>query len=107
VTAPVPEFIDHFETGPIELGGTTPLSRDYDHPVAFYKAYRTSNLPDEGGLVSDLRAMLGLYDLLVSRGGLDNVEGALEAAADQESADLYKSVEERRQYVRHNRIDRR
>jgi 5-methylcytosine-specific restriction protein A len=103
----VPQFIEHFETGPIELGGTTPLSRDYDHPVAFYKAYRTSNLPGEGGLVSDLRAMLGLYDLLVSRGGVDNVEGALEAAADQESADLYKSVEERRQYVRHNRIDRR
>ena len=43
---------------------------------------------------------------MVSCGGLDNVEGVIELSFDQDEAGAYKTVEERRRYVRHNRIDR-
>jgi 5-methylcytosine-specific restriction enzyme A len=102
----VPEFSDRFIPGPIQLGGTTQLAKDYDTAVAFRLSYLIGNLPDEGRLVGDLRAMVGLYDLLVSRGGLDNVEGAIELGADQDETAVYRTVEERRRYVRHSRIER-
>jgi 5-methylcytosine-specific restriction protein A len=102
----VPTFAQRFGPGPAQLGGTTRLSRDYGSAVAFFRAYDLGDLPEEGALIADLRAMVGLYDLLVSRGGLDNVEGLIEYGADQGESDLFQSVEERRRYVRHNRIDR-
>ena len=94
----VPTFTQSFVPGPAQLGGTTRLSRDYGSAVAFFGPYDLGDLPEEGALIQDLRAMVGLYDLLVSRGGLDNVEGLIEYGADQGESDLFQSVEERRRY---------
>lgn len=102
----VPEFSGRFVSGPVQLGGTTQLARDYDPAVAFLKPYALDDLPDEGSMVMDLRSMIIHYDQLVSRGGLDNVEGAIELGADQDETEEFQTIEERRQYVRHNRLDR-
>ena len=102
----VPEFSQRFDAGPIALGGTTPLARDYDAAVAFCKKYDLGHLEEEGALITDLNAMIHLYDLMVSRGGVDNIEGALELGADQDETSAYQTIEERRRYVRHSRIER-
>ena len=102
----VPEFSQRFGAGPIALGGSTPLARDYDTAVAFFKKYDLGDLVEEGTLIADLNAMMHLYDLVVSRGGVDNIEGALELGADQDETSAYQTIEERRRYVRHSRIER-
>jgi 5-methylcytosine-specific restriction enzyme A len=102
----VPEFFERFIAGPIQLKGTTQLAKDYDTAVAFCRSYVIGNLPDEGRLIADLQVMIRLCDLLVGLGGLDNVEGAIEHGADQDETAVYRSVEERRRYVRHSRIER-
>ena len=102
----IAEFAPRFTPGPTELGGTTRLAIDYDAAVAFYKSYDLASLPEQSELITDIQTMVSLYDLLVGRGGLDNVEGATELGADQDQSSAYQTIEERRRYVRHNRIDR-
>jgi 5-methylcytosine-specific restriction protein A len=102
----LPTFVERFVPGPLELGGRTQLAKDYDTAVAFYRPYDIVDMPDEGTLMMDLRVIVSLYDLLVSRGGLENIEGAIEAGADQDELEIFDIIEERRRYVRHNRIDR-
>jgi len=41
----VPEFAERFVPGPVTLGGTTPLAKDYDHAVSIFKGYTIGDLP--------------------------------------------------------------
>lgn len=97
----VPEHRKLFSPGPVTLGGTTSLSKDYDPAVAFYRSYRTDSLPSEQELRRDLSEMVGLYDLAISRGGTDNVDTAKSLGTEDPG-----TIEETRRYVRHTRIER-
>lgn len=104
IRARVPESAPRFRAGPIELGGSTNLAKEYDSAVAYFAKYDTSNLPEEDMLLEDLHEMLRLYGLLVARGGVDNLETYAtfgEFAAAEEA-----SLTEKRQYIRHARIER-
>ncbi len=102
----VPEFAAKFKPGPISLGGSTQLSKDYDTAVAFHKAYPLSGLPTLEQLEDDLKEMVRLYQLLIGRGGTDNVDTAIELNPDGIRGDVIGQIEERRRYVRHARIER-
>ena len=102
----IPEFNRYFQPGPIALGGHTSLAKEYDDAVAYFKVYQSGSLPDEGTLVTNLTHMVELYDLLISRGATDNVETAIELGDDGETGAFYETIEERRRYVRHARIQR-
>ena len=102
----VPEYAARFVSGPISLGGSTRLARDYDAAVAFYRNYAIGDLPSEEELEGDLRQIVNLYQLLVGRGGTDNVDTAIELNPDGIRTELLLQIEERRRYVRHVRIER-
>jgi hypothetical protein len=73
----VPEYRDRFRPGPLQLGGKTQLAKDYDPAVAFHITYKLDALPPEDKLSGDLLLAVDLYETLISRGGVDNVETAL------------------------------
>lgn len=104
IRARVPEFISRFSAGPIELGGSTNLAKEYDSAVAYFAKYETSKLPEENLLLEDLHEMLRLYGLLVARGGIDNLETY--ATFGEFTASEDASLTEKRQYIRHARIER-
>lgn len=97
----VPEYQSRFSAGPVSLGGNTPLAKDYDPAVAFFRQYQPGNLPSESELVRDLNEIVVLYDLAIARGGTDSVETATSLGSDEVG-----TVEETRRYVRHARIER-
>ena len=104
IRARVPEYAQRFIEGPIELGGSTSLAKEYDSAVAYFVRYETNNLPSEDTLLDDLHEMQRLYGLLLARGGVDNLEtyatfGEISVAEDA-------SLTEKRQYIRHARIER-
>lgn len=103
--ARVPEYENHFTSGAISLGGKTTLATDYNDAIAYYKYYETADLPSETELANDLKIAVHFYDLLVSRGGTDNLEtteifGVANAAEKT-------TIDERRKLVRHYRLERR
>ncbi|MEP3116172.1 DUF3578 domain-containing protein [Nisaea sp.] len=102
----VPLHAAHFKAGPTQFGGSTPLSRDYNSSVAFYVPYKTNNLPREDKLQNDLFQMLRAYDLLFENAGTDNLETAIDASVDDDLKDQFGSIEEKKRYVRHTRIER-
>lgn len=97
----VPEHKGLFSAGPVSLGGTTPLAKDYDPAVAFYRSYKAGSLPSEKELQRDLSEIVGLYDLVIARGGTDSVETAKTLGTEDPG-----TIEETRRYVRHTRIER-
>ncbi len=97
----VPEYKARFSSGPVELRGTTPLAKDYDPAVAFFRQYEIGALPPEGELARDLNEIVDLYDLAIARGGADSVETAVSLFGDETG-----TVHETRRYVRHSRIER-
>jgi len=99
----VPEHTDNFIGSGVVLNGTSSLARSYDSAVAYFKAYDLSNIPSNDILQQDLVRMLELYDLLLARGGTDNMETFSSFASDQMSLEIV----EQRQYVRHSRIERK
>lgn len=100
--ARVPEHADRFPDLAFELRGTTQLARDYEAAPAFGITYSLASLPDDEALDADLREMVRLYMLLVARGGVEN----LETADEGETGDADITIEERKKYARHRRIDR-
>jgi 5-methylcytosine-specific restriction protein A len=103
--ARVPEYENHFTSGTIALGGETRLATDYDDATAYYRYYETADLPSETELVNDLKVAVHLYDLLVSRGGTDNLETT--EIFGVENAGENTTIDERRKLVRHYRLERR
>ena len=99
----VPEYSKNFQSGPIELGGTTNLAKDYEPAVAYYKSYPTLDLPKEDVLINDLSSLVKCFDLLVARGGVDNLETANDLADDEGTNE---NIVEKRRYLRHSRIER-
>ena len=97
----VPEHKSRCVSGQIDLGGTTSLAKSYGPGVAYYKRYDLENLPSNSALIEDLKHFIYLYDLLVSRGGTDNLDNYNYTAPEE---DL--TIQEKKQYVRHSRIER-
>jgi 5-methylcytosine-specific restriction enzyme A len=56
----VPEHAATFRPGPISLGGSTQLAKDYDSAVAFQKRCPISALPAQEELENDLKRMVFL-----------------------------------------------
>jgi len=100
----VPEFKEKFIKGPISLNGTTDLAKSYDNAVAYFKEYLISELPSETDLQNDLRNIVNLYDQLILIGGTDNIETLSFFTNESESEN--ETIEEKRKYVRHSRIER-
>ena len=98
----VPDYKTFFSSGLIELGGSSQLAKSYEPAVAYFKAYDLYNLPGNKQLENDLTKILNLYDLLISRGGTDNIETFSRFATEDEEV----TIKEQRQYVRHSRIER-
>lgn len=98
----VPEHASYFEGSGIALNGKSSLAKSYDPAVAYYKTYDLNNIPKNDDLETDLIKITSLYDLLVARGGTDNIETFNSFASDQE----FLEINEQRQYVRHSRIER-
>ena len=98
----VPEHSNIFDSGVISLGGSTALAKSYEPAVAYFKEYDLHKLPTEEKLVKDLVEMTILYDRLLIRGGTDNIETFSYFTSDEDDI----SIEERRRYVRHSRIER-
>ena len=101
----VPEFSRSFNPGPISLRGTTPLAKEYDEAVAYFIEYKRDALPEDATLEHHLREIVTLYDLLLARGGTDNVDTAIDFSGDNTDEAL-SEITERRRYVRHARIER-
>jgi hypothetical protein len=102
----IPEYRTNFKAGPISLQGSTSLAKDYDTAVSFFKLYDLKSLPSEANLEADLLEMLNLYELLISRGSLDNLQTVIELGPDQSDELEGATIEEKRRYVRHSRIER-
>lgn len=98
----VPEYATFFDETNIYLGGRSPLAKSYDPAVAYSKRYDLNNIPQDEVLIADLNNAIELYDLLVSRGGTDNLETFNSFVENDEALE----IEEKRQYVRHSRIER-
>ena len=105
IRARVPEYKRSFTGGAVSLGGHTRLATDYDAAAAYYKFYKTANLPSDAELIADLQSAVHLYDLLVARGGTDNLETT--EIFDAEDGTQEITIEERRKLVRHYRLERR
>lgn len=98
----VPEHETSYSNGLVELGGKTPRAKSYEPAVAYFKEYDLYNLPENTQLESDLKEIINLYDLLISKGGTDNLETFTYFATDDEKI----TIKKQRQYVRHSRIER-
>ena len=98
----VPEYKSSFNSGTVELGGTSQLAKSYEPAVAYFKEYDLGKIPNNEKLNNDLMETVNLYDLLVSRGGTDNIQTFSHFASDDEET----TIKEQRQYVRHSRIER-
>ena len=97
----VPEHKSRCVSGQINLGGTTPLAKSYGPAVAYSKLYNLDKLPTNSELIDDLKHFIYLYDLLVSRGGTDNLDNYTYNTPED---DL--TIKEKKQYARHSRIER-
>jgi 5-methylcytosine-specific restriction protein A len=99
----LPEAGPRFRSEPISLEGTTRLARTYEPAVALHVEYSSDNLPTEEHLQQDLLDAVRLYSRLIARGGRDNFE---EADEEKSSDQKEQSVEERRRYTYHRKIER-
>ena len=100
----VPNYKSTFNYGQIDLAGNGTRANSYGPGVAYFKEYDLFNLPENSQMENDLNEIISLYDLLVSRGGTDNIETFSQLASEETSEEI--TVKEKRQYVRHARIER-
>ena len=107
IRARVPEFGARFSAGPISLGGRTPLAKSYDDAVAYYRRYESASLPSDDELREDLLEIVTAYDLLIARGGTDNVETAMLVSGAEQGNGESQTIDEQRRYVRHMKLERR
>jgi 5-methylcytosine-specific restriction protein A len=98
----VPSYSAWFEDGPIELRGTSVLAKDYEPAVVWTKKYDLASLPGDEILGADLKKAIELYDLVLARGGTENIETAMSIIA----SDDISSIEEERKQVRHSKLER-
>lgn len=98
----VPSFNTSFTSGPISLGGTTRLAKDYDSAVIWFRKYDLSKLPSNDVLIQDLQESISLYDLVLARGGTDNIETAMRVSL----SSITENIEEERRKVRHTKLER-
>lgn len=103
IRARIPKYKSRFTDKQIALNASTSLGRSYGSGIAFSKHYTRNTLPDESVLVSDLSEMIVLYRQLVLGGGVDLIEND-----DQEiDRQLNLTIEERKQFKEHRRIEGR
>lgn len=101
--ARVPEFGEYdFTPTAIELSAGGYLPQGYEAGHAFGARYDTSHLPDEDQLEFDLQAIASLYLTLTKRGSL----GTFEDEAEEGDETVPKTIEEKRQYRLHRKIER-
>ena len=97
----VPEYVERFKHLEIDLAGTSQLAKDYEAAPALGTVYSIANLPNEETLTSDLLELVVLYLTLTDRGGVDTF-------GDQTSSSSEPgTIDEKRKYRRHKRIERR
>jgi 5-methylcytosine-specific restriction protein A len=88
-----------FSPDPVQLHGSTGLAEDYEPAIAC----DLGGLPDESDLQTDLHEMMRVYSKLIARGGREIFEDNI--SEDEEAPDS-GTIEERRRYRRHRRIER-
>lgn len=104
IRARVQEYRKVFSSARPRLKSTLKDPIDYELCAGYSKYYARDNLLPNYLLEEDLLLMLEYYDLLISRGGVDNIESISNFHADETARDL--SFEETKRYVRHRRIER-
>jgi 5-methylcytosine-specific restriction enzyme A len=102
MAARVPEYVEHFTNTPIELTSAATLPIAYQAGHAFGAAYDLANLPNKEHLQTDLRRIAELYLMITARGGSETLSDDEEI----ETPDEPLSLEERRKYRYHRRIER-
>jgi len=102
----IPEYKEFFKFNTLDLSSSLSKShrpKMYEPGHAFGVEYDPKNIPDDDQLYKDLKNIIKLYLLLTHRGGLD---GDL-VGSDEEPENLSKqTVDERKKYFRHRRIER-
>ena len=102
----VPEYKKTFNAKNITLNGKTSLAKEYEPAVAYSKAYEVGKLPNESVLKSDLFEAIKCYDFLVSRGGTDNLETAIDLLPESGVNQKQLNIVETKKYVRQIKIER-
>ena len=97
------EFQDRFAQDSIRLGSRMQLPRDYEAGHALGRRYRIADLPQEFELRADLQQLARAYSILLHRGGIDPTP---ESTTENGELGDTASLEERRSYRMHRRIER-
>ena len=100
----IPEYADFFSNKTVDLRGISKLAKDYEPSIAFHKSYQISSLPNSDELNLDLKRMVNLYQILVSRGGIDNASST--KIDNEKSSNTDRLLDEQRRYRRHRKIER-
>lgn len=103
----VPEYEDDFSSEIIDLKYTGDRVASYYPPaVAYSKKYDLNNLPNNEVLEHDLLKIISLYEKLIFRGGVDDINSVLELNDQNENTSAALNIEEKRKYYRHFKIER-
>lgn len=102
----VPEHKKSFGANTIKLNGKTTLAREYEPAVAYSKSYKINKLPDNSILEYELLEAIKLYDLLIARGGTDNLETAIDLIIGTQKNEKNQNIVETKRYIRHSKIER-
>lgn len=98
----IADYLPTLPVTEIDLGGDDGLPADYEAGHALGQSYFLANLPDEAELVADLHRSIQAYRSLTYRGGLNLGE----VVHTDEEGSTGGTIEERRQYRLHLRIER-
>ena len=96
------EHRDRFSDAAIDLASDAYLPRGYEAGHALGQAYDTGSLPSDDELAADLAAIMSLYLLLRTRGGVLPLEDVEDEAAGEHA----ETVIERRRYRLHRSVER-
>ena len=96
-----------FTSTPIALGSSATLPSDYEAGHVIGKRYDAAQLPSEHQLTVDLVDLIGQYQRLVFLGGYDTTPDEDQDPVQQQERPLATSVDERRQYRLHRKLERR
>ena len=103
----VPEYENDFSSEVIDLKYSgTGVASYYSPSVAYSKKYDLNNLPNNEVLEHDLLKMITLYEKLIFRGGVDDINSVLDINDQNENTAVALNIEEKRKYYRHFKIER-